>query len=106
MNMSAAKNRKIDDEGNVFSGEWCTKFIVVPHNQGVFCLVCQVTIAGMKENNIKRHYTTKHSSQFDKIVGQARVDKIEHLKKIHLKTTMCFYQKDSELARVSSWCNG
>ena len=27
----------------------------------------------MKEHNIKRRYTTKHSSQFDKIVGQARV---------------------------------
>ena len=35
----------------------------------------------MKEYNVKRHYTTKHSSQFGKIVGQARVDKIEHLKK-------------------------
>ena len=31
--------------------------------------------------NVKRHYTTKHSSQFDEIVGEARVDKIEHLKK-------------------------
>ena len=35
----------------------------------------------MKEYNIKHHYTTKHSSQFDKIVGQGQVDKIEHLKK-------------------------
>ena len=58
------------------------KNLVAPHNQGVVCLVCQVTIAVMKEYNVKRHYTTKHSSQFDKIVGQARVDKIEHLKKI------------------------
>ena len=79
--MSVAKKRKIDDEERVFNSEWCTKYLVAPHNQGVVCLVCQVTIAVMKEYNAKRHYTTKHSSQFDKIVGQARVDKIEHLKK-------------------------
>ena len=36
----------------------------------------------MKEYIVKRHYTIKHSSQFDKIVGQARENnKIEHLKK-------------------------
>ena len=80
--MSAAKKRKIDDEGRVFNSEWYIKYLVAPHNLGVVCLVCQVTIAVMKEYNVKRHYTTKHSSQFDKIVGQARVDKIEHLKKI------------------------
>ena len=42
----------------------------------------------MKEYNVKRHYTTRHSSQFDEILGQARVDKIEHLK----KTARYFYQ--------------
>ena len=35
----------------------------------------------MKEYNRKRHHTTKHSSQFDEIPDQARVDKIEHLQK-------------------------
>ena len=58
MNMSAAKKRKINGEGRVFSSEWCTKFIVVPHNQGVFCPVCQITITAMKEYRIKRHYIT------------------------------------------------
>ena len=33
----------------------------------------------MKEYNVKRHYTAKHSSQFDEILCHARVDKIEHL---------------------------
>ena len=35
----------------------------------------------MKEYDVKRHYTTKHSSQFDEIIGHARVDKIELLQK-------------------------
>ena len=86
MNMSAAKIQKIDDEGRVFNTECHTKFIVVQHNKGVFCYVCPITVAVMKEYNIKRHYTTKYSSQFDKIVGQARVDKTKHLKNPFKKT--------------------
>ncbi len=83
MNMLAAKKRKID-EGRVFNNEWCTKFIVVPHNQGVFSFICQITIAVMKEYNTKHHYTAKHSSQFDKIVGQTQVDKFfyQHLRQL------------------------
>ena len=100
MNMSAAKIRKIYDKGRIVNSEWCTKFIVVPHNQSIFCLVCQITIVVMKEY-IKRHYTTKHSSQF---VGQARVDKTEHLKK-SIKKTRCFTtcKKDSELVSKLSF---
>ena len=62
----------------VFNSERCPKYLVVSHNQGVDC---QNTIAVMKKYNVKRHYTTKHSSQFEEILGQAQVDKIEHLKK-------------------------
>ena len=54
--MLAAKKRKIDDEGRVFNSEWCTKYFVVPHNQGVVCLVCQSTIAVIKEYIVKRHW--------------------------------------------------
>ena len=32
--MWAAKKQKIDDDGRVFNSEWCTKYFVVPHNQG------------------------------------------------------------------------
>ena len=46
----------------------------------------------MKEYNVKHHYTTKHSTQFDEILGQARVEKIEHLKKSIKQTARCFYQ--------------
>ena len=53
----------------------------------------------IKAYNIKRHYTTKHSSLFDIIVGQARVDKIEHLKNFIEKQQVVFttYKKNSEL---------
>ena len=88
--MSTAKKRKIDCEGRVFNSEWCTKYFVIPHNQGVICLVCQNTVAVIKENNINRHYTTKHSFQLDKIVGQARIDKIEQMKNSFKKQQSIF----------------
>ena len=43
--MSAAKKGKTDDEGRIFNSEWCSKYLFVPHNQGVVGLVCQDTIA-------------------------------------------------------------
>ena len=46
----------------------------------------------MNEYNVKCHYTTKHYFQFDEILGQAQVDKIEQLRK---STTS--YKKDSEM---------
>ena len=32
------------DEGRVFNSERCSKYLLVPHNQGVVCLVCHNTI--------------------------------------------------------------
>ena len=69
--MSTAKKQKIYDEGRVFNSKWCSKYLVVPHNQGIVCLICQDMIAAMKEYNVKCHNTTKHSFQFDEILGQA-----------------------------------
>ena len=84
--MSTAEKRKLDCEGRVFNSEWCTKYFVIPHNQGVF----QNTIAVIKEYNINRHCTTKHSFQFDKIIGQARINKIEQMKNCFKKQQSVF----------------
>ena len=58
----------------------------------------------MKEYNVKRHYTTKHTSQFDEILGKARVDKIEHLKKSIIKQQGVFtsYKKDKKRSQNES----
>ena len=48
------------------------------HNQSVVGLVCQNTFEVMIECNARRQHTTEHSSQFDEILGLARVDKIEY----------------------------
>ena len=50
------------------------------HLGRVLCLICQETIAVPKEYNIKRHYSKKHASKFDGVVGQTRTDRINSLK--------------------------
>ena len=97
--MSPSKKRKINHERRKFSNEWCVKYFIVQHNQDVVCLICQSTIAVMKEYNIKRHYCTKHFASYDSIVGQSRVDKMQQLKKSLSKQQEVFhgYKKDNEL---------
>ena len=48
---------------------------------------------------LKRHCATKHTSQFNEILGQIRVYKIEHLKKsLKKQGVFASYEKDSELS--------
>ena len=59
----------------------------------------------MKEYNVKHHYITKHSSQFDEMLGQVRFDKILYLKKSIKKQQGAYtsYKKDSELTTKLSF---
>ena len=97
--MSTSKKRKVDYEKRKVNNEWCVKYFIVQHNQDVVCLICQSTIAVMKEYNIKRHYCTKHSARYDSIAGQSRVDNMQQLKKSLSKQQEVFhdYKKDNEL---------
>ena len=63
-----AAPQKIDDEGRVFNSERCSKYLVVPRNQGVVSLVCQNMTVVVKEYNVKHHHTTP--TKFDEIPGQ------------------------------------
>ena len=66
--MSSSKKRKVDHDGQKFNNEWCIKYFIVQHNQDAVYLICQSTIAVMKEYNIKQHYCAKHSGSFNSIV--------------------------------------
>jgi len=105
VNMSETKKRKIDDERRIFNTDWSHKYFVVQHNQGAVCLICQTTVAVMKEYNIKRHYTTKHSTIYDAVEGQDRVNKLEEMTKSLKKQQGVFtdYKKDPELVTKLSF---
>ena len=78
--MSSSKRRKFDCKRRRFSNEWCKKCFVIQHTENVIYLICQNTIAVMKEYNTKRHYCTKHAVKFDAIDGQLRFGEIEQFK--------------------------
>ncbi|XP_053577946.1 G patch domain and ankyrin repeat-containing protein 1 isoform X1 [Bombina bombina] len=74
------KKRKVDAECRAFKPSWTNDFFVVADKGVVLCLICNETLAVFKEYNIKRHYSTKHSSTFDSLTGQDRIDRVNLLK--------------------------
>ena len=78
--ITTVKKRKIDGESRNFTGSWTNDFFVKEHNEVLLCLICQEKIAVFKEYNIKRHYSTKHTSKFDMPNGQLRIDRANSLK--------------------------
>ena len=105
VNMSSTKTRNIYDERRMFNKDWSNKYFIVQHNQGAVCVICQTTIAVLKEYNIKRHYSTKHSTLFDVVEGQDRVNKLEEMTKSLKKQQGVFtrYMKDPELVTKRSF---
>ena len=83
-----SKRRKVDEELRAFKEEWGNNFFSVNHHERPTCLICNASIAVNKKYDIKRHYETKHKS-FSELVGQARKDKLDRLKKKSEKAKLC-----------------
>lgn len=80
--MSFSKKRKVDGECRVFNDRWNSDYFVIEHNNAAMCLICNETIAVLKEYNIRRHYETKHSnSKYAELKGQNRKEKVLFLEK-------------------------
>lgn len=75
------KKRKVDFEYRAFKAEWSLKYFVIELNDKVTCLLCNDTIAVRKEYNIRRHYETKHATQYLKLSENERSLKLESLKR-------------------------
>ena len=76
---SPSKKRKVDLENRVFKGIWTEQYFFIMQGKLPTCLLCAVSIAVIKESNLKRHYQTKHSGNFDSLTGATRRSKIESL---------------------------
>ena len=68
-----SKKRKVDAECRVFNEEWDAKyFFIETKDQKATCLVCNETVAVLKEYNLWRHYETKYLSAYSKFSGKLR----------------------------------
>lgn len=83
--MNTNKKRKVFDGNRAFNEKWEEAYLFMLNNEKPLCLVCQQTVAVMKEYNIRRHYETLHSAQYAQYVGKSRSNIFTDLKSKHEK---------------------
>ena len=74
------KKRKIDSESRTLKDQCNSQYFEIKSSNKTPCLICNETIAVLKEYNIKRHYETKHFQNYSKYTGSLRTQKFEALK--------------------------
>ena len=94
----AAKRRKIDVECRSFEKSWTLDYLFKEHFGKPICLICHDFVSVSKENNIKRHYETKHA-EFMKVSGLARKDEAFRLAKSLQQQSSFFTKKRGESKR-------
>lgn len=78
---SEKKRRKVGDECRTFNDKWTLDYFFASVKGAAVCLICNESVAVLKEYNIKRHYETKHSSKYGTLQGQMRKDKVHEFEK-------------------------
>ena len=81
INLPLSRKRKYRDENRVFNRQWTMQFLFVEGNGKPLCLVCQETMAVLKEYNLKSHYQSRHEVKYNIIRSQEREDKVKQLLK-------------------------
>jgi hypothetical protein len=79
--MSKSNTRKVDRENRNFQPQWESKYYFGVVKDKTICLICQKSVAVLKEYNIKRHFETLHKDTYGHLEGLLRKSKIDDLKK-------------------------
>ena len=66
--MAEKRKRKIDDECQQFQEEWSFKYFIKSGERAV-CVICNETVAVMKEYNLRHHHETKHQEKYGQLEG-------------------------------------
>ena len=78
---STAKKRKIAKEKRKLNIQWTENNFVSELFGNIICLICNDKIRVCKEYYIKRHYASKHESEYQTFNEERRKTKIEELTK-------------------------
>jgi hypothetical protein len=81
LNNNKKRTRTYDAEGRIFQERWELNYFFVEHRGAPVCLICNESVAIMKDYNLRRHYETRHNDDFGKFEGRMREDKLASLKK-------------------------
>ena len=72
LKMATNKKRKVDTESRIFQEKWTIDYFFTQVNEKPVCLLCSESVFVMKEYNVRRHYLTKHSAEYDSFQGERR----------------------------------
>lgn len=81
MSLSKVGKRKMDREHRMFQEKWEQAYFFVEVKNSPMCLICNQTLSVSKEYNLRRHYETNHSKNFDWYTEKMRDEKLNELKK-------------------------
>lgn len=100
--MLPSRKRKVDDECRSFKDEWTPKYFFILFKDKPLCLICNETIAVIKEFNLQRHFKTKHgTSTYAFLSEEAAKSKIESLSKQLRSQQSLFRQQDASSKSVT-----
>ena len=63
----------------MFNKEWTPKYFFTEVRSKAVCLICQETVAVLKEYNISRHFSTKHANYASNLSTQERAASADRL---------------------------
>lgn len=75
------KKRKIDAECRVFKDKWGIDYFFVYSNKKAICVICNKSVAVLKEYNMQRHYDATHKWEYSKYYGNMRTEKFNLMKR-------------------------
>ncbi|XP_065818648.1 general transcription factor II-I repeat domain-containing protein 2 [Labrus bergylta] len=91
-----SSKRKVDNEHRQVQKRWTLQYFFVEFSGHATCLICQERIVVLKENNLKRHYYTKHGEQYEKYQGEERKQRATQLQRGLLSQQSLFHKSKEE----------
>ncbi|XP_029634955.1 general transcription factor II-I repeat domain-containing protein 2A-like [Octopus sinensis] len=98
---SARKIRKVDKENHRFNEAWTNLYFFVESNAKCLCLICGETVAVPKVENVKRHYTLKHTLKHNRYEGDQRKEKVLLLQRNLVSQQNIFRKIDDGLKKYA-----
>lgn len=71
----------MDRACRMFQEKWERAYFFVEVNNSLVCLICNQTLSVSKEYNVRSHYETNHSKNFDWYTEKMHDEKLNELKK-------------------------
>ena len=94
--MAEKRKRKIVDECRQFQEEWSLKYFFIRSGEKALCVICNETVAVMKEYNLRRHHQSKHQEKYAHLEGEVRAEKFAKLQNQFTSQRTLFSKSSNE----------